>query len=98
MTQPHLPDFAAHIPCDSASPRVVCTAPATHRVLMHPPKTPNDHTCGHHVTLLCGHCVQVVRNHVRRTLTKKGAPQPVCPVCDMRFYAIRDVMQEVTEL
>ncbi|AWN04189.1 tail fiber protein [Gordonia phage Petra] len=98
MTQPHLPDFAAHIPCDSASPRVVCTAPAVYRVVMHPPKTHDDHTCGHHVTLLCQHCVQVVRNHVRRTLTKKGAPQPVCPVCDMRFYAIRDVMQEVTEL
>ncbi|AXH67500.1 hypothetical protein SEA_ZARBODNAMRA_75 [Gordonia phage Zarbodnamra] len=98
MTQPHLPDFAAHIPCDSASPKVVCTDPAVYRVVMHPPKTPDDHTCGHHVTLLCQHCVQVVRNHVRRTLTKKGAPQPVCPVCDMRFYAIRDVMQEVTEL
>ncbi|QDF17169.1 hypothetical protein [Gordonia rubripertincta] len=94
----NLPDFAAHIPCDSASPQVICTQPAAYRVVMHPPKSATDTGCGHHVTLLCQHCIDVVATNIRKTLTAKNTPQPVCPVCDMRFYAVTDIMQEVRSL
>lgn len=101
MNQPvRLPTDHALIRCDSASPQVVCTAPARLRVTMHPPRQPGQRVCGNHVTVLCEHCLDLIVDHVRRTFAhaRAGGPPPACPVCGMPFTHIHHIVREVENL
>lgn len=94
-------DLTPFTRCESASPEVICMSPAQYRVTMHPPKVPGDLRCGHHVTLLCKSCVEVIALHVQRSITaavRGRGPQPICPICQKPFREVHDVMSEVERL
>ncbi len=93
-----LPNLDVHVPCDAAT-AATCLRPAIYRVIMHPPEHAGTAgaTCGHHITLLCDPCLRALVTTIRHTLTT--SPQPLaCPVCDMRFRSVHDIVREVEKL